>query len=195
MKPVLFSLLTLLSGIIIGAGTTFIVLGQSEKKEESHGPENFSRRMIKGLTRELHLTDQQREHVKPIIEKHMKAMDEIRGQARPKIRQELEEMNDELMAIFDNTQQQIWKQRIKRMQKGFPQMRGRGEHDGRRPGGRQYPEHEGQQPRQFHQRQPGQMPPPPDEHQQPPRDEIPPLDEAEPLPPQEPAPPPAEDHI
>ena len=172
-KPVLFSLLILLSGIIIGAGATFIVLGQSEKKEESHGPENFSHRMVKRLTRELHLTDQQQKQVEPIIKKHMKAMNEIRGEARPKIRQELEEMNDELMAVFDNTQQQIWKQRIERMQKGFPKMRGRGEHDDRRPGRRRL-EHEGQQPHQFRRQQPGQMPPPPGEHQMPPRDEHPP---------------------
>ena len=184
-KPVLFSLLILLSGIIIGAGATIIVLRQSIKNEKSRMPEEFSRRMVERLTRELHLTPDQRQQVKPIIEKHMKAMHDIRTEARPKIRQELEQMNDELMAIFDNTQQQIWKERIERMQQGFPKMRGRGEHDGRRPGDRQYPERQGQQPRQFRRQQPGQTPPPPDEHQLPPRDERPPLDEPEPLPPQE----------
>ena len=200
-KPVLFSLLILLSGIIIGVGATVIVLRQSIKNENSRMPEEFSRRMVERLTRELHLTGDQRQQVKPIIEKHMKAMDQYRQEARPKIRQELEQMNDELMAIFDNTQQQIWKERIQRMQKGFPKMRRRGERDGRRPGDRQYPERQGQQPRQFRRQQPGQMPPPPDEHQLPPRDELPPdehapLNEHEPLPPlppQEPTPNPAEE--
>ena len=56
-KPVLFSLLILLSGIIIGAGATLIVLRQSIKNENFRMPEEFSRRMVEHLTQELHLTN------------------------------------------------------------------------------------------------------------------------------------------
>ena len=167
-RPILFSLLILLSGIIIGSGATVIILRQSVADEKSRLPEEFSRRMVKRLTRELHLTEQQQQQIQPIIEKHMKAMDAIRNEARPKIRQELEDMNDELMAVFDNTQQQIWKERIQRMQKGFPKMRHRDGSGDRRPGKRR-PEHERPRPR-FHEQTPGQMPPPlPEDQPQPDR--------------------------
>jgi gas vesicle protein len=183
-KPVLFSLLILLSGIIIGFGAALIVVRQSGINRKPALPEEFSRRMVKHLTRELHLTEEQQKKVKPIIEKHMKVMDQIRSEARPKIRQELEEMNKELMAVFDNTQQQIWKERIRQMQQRFPGMHQHRHGPGDKRPPRQNPHPEGQQPHQFQRQRPDAMPP--DEQQLPPPDEDAPLDDTEPLLPQEP---------
>jgi len=179
-KPVLFSLLILLSGIIIGSGATVIVLRPSLEKEHARLPEEFSRKMVKRLTHELRLTPQQQQQVRPIIENHMNAIDQYRQEARPKIRQELEEMNDELIIIFDNTQQQIWKEQIQKMQKRFPQMRGRGDSRG------SYPEHQGQQLRQFRQQQLDRIPPQSNESQLPTQEEVLPSDEPKTQPPQEP---------
>lgn len=129
-KPVLFSLLTLLSGIVIGAGATLIFIGLPPKEQDMPLPEEFSRRMVERLTHELALTPEQRESIGPVIERHMKALDTIREEARPKIRLELEAMNNEILAMLDERQQQMWKDQIERMQRRFREFR-----DRRGPGG------------------------------------------------------------
>jgi len=184
IKPVIFSLLTLLSGIIIGAAGVLMIVRPIEKPSL---PEEFSRKMLANLTKELHLTPEQKKQISPIVEKHMAAMDEIRSEARPKIRQELEAMNDELMAVLDNTQKQIWKERIQRMQENFARHRqrhspGQGPGD-RRPDDRR-PIPNGQEPPRFRNRVPGPIPPlPPVEPHHP--DSPPPPQPQEPIVPPE----------
>ena len=130
LRPILFSLLILISGIIIGAGVTLITTVNSGTPQTlPPAPEHMSRRMVNRIARELHLSPEQREHVDPIVQKHMEAMDEIRNQARPKISQELKEMNEEILSILDERQKQIWQDKVKQMQDHFTRMRQR-----RRPG-------------------------------------------------------------
>ncbi len=137
-KPVVFSLLTLLSGIVIGAGATLMFIGLPSKEPGPPLPEEFSRRMVQRLTRELDLTPEQRKAIRPVVESHMTAMDEIRDEARPKIRRELEAMNSEILALLDERQQQMWKDHIERMQRRFHEFRerrGPGDGSRRREGG------------------------------------------------------------
>jgi hypothetical protein len=164
-KAILFSALTLVSGIIIGAGLTLIVTGNSNtQKSLPPAPEYMSGRMVKRIAEELKLPPEQREQLGPIVQKHMKAMDDIRQDARPKIMEEIEQMNDEIMAILDEGQQKLWQDKMKHMQEHFTRMRNRRGPDGgrrdrknpdselrrgeRRPGDRFYENHppEGQLP-------------------------------------------------
>ena len=134
-RPVIFSLLTLLSGIVIGAGATLIFVGPPKKDAPPPGPEYFSRRMVEHLTRELTLTSEQQEQIRPVVETHIKTIDEYREEARPKIRQELDDMTNEIMALLDENQQQMWKDSIERMQQRFRESRQRrGPGDGQRRG-------------------------------------------------------------
>ena len=121
LKPVLFSILTLVSGIIIGSGVTLMF----KKKPVPPYPENISVRMIEHLIRELQLSPEQQELLSPIVKQHMKAMDDIRQEARPKIAEEIKQMNGEIMAILDDGQKQVWNDKIKRMQDNFSRMRQR----------------------------------------------------------------------
>ena len=133
LKPALFSALILISGIIIGAGLTLIITGDPDtQKSMPPGPEYMSGRMVRRIAEELKLSPQQREQLNPIVQKHMKAMDDIRRQARPEISKELRQMNEEILSILDGSQKEIWRDRIQRMQKHFTQMRHR-----RNPGDRQ----------------------------------------------------------
>lgn len=133
LKPVLFSILILISGIIIGSGITLMVAIRFDNSSPPPEPEHMSRRMVQRITQELHLSPEQQKQLGPIIKQHMKAMDDIRQEARPKIMEIIKQMNDEVMAILDEGQKQIWKDKSRRMQKPFfPQM-----HQGRKPGYRQ----------------------------------------------------------
>ena len=130
LKPVLFGVLTLISGIAIGAGLTLILTSNSDERKPLPDV-----RMVERITRELNLTPEQKEQIGPIVQKHMKVMDDIRKEARPKIMAELEQMNDGIMAILDEGQKQIWQDKIKRMQDLFKQLhQRRGPGDGRRSG-------------------------------------------------------------
>ena len=126
LKPILFSALILISGIVIGAGLTLIITGgPNTQKSLPPGPEYMSARMVKRIAGELKLSPQQREQLKPIIQRHMKAMDDIRQQARPEISKELKQMNEEILSILDGPQKEIWQDRIQRMQEHFTRMRHR----------------------------------------------------------------------
>ena len=123
--------LTLVSGIIIGAGLTLIVTGNSNaQKSLPPAPEYMSGRMVKRIAEELKLPPEQREQLEPIVQKHMKAMDDIRQDARPKIMEEIEQMNDEIMAILEEGQQKLWQDKMKHIQEHFTRMRNRRGPDG-----------------------------------------------------------------
>jgi hypothetical protein len=181
-RPVLLSLLTLFSGILIGAGATLLFVGHA-KNDTPPLPEEFSRRMVAQLTRELGLTLEQQEQINPVVERHMQVLDEIRNEARPQIRQELERMNDEIMALLDEQQQQMWKDHIDRMQRRFRDFRDRrGPGFGERPDGdRRGREWRGERPEgdpnsPFRRRRPDDMRPgmmpPADPNAMPPRRSI-----------------------
>ena len=124
LKPILFSALTLISGIIIGAGLTLIITGGSDtRKSLPPGPEYISGRMVERIARELKLSPQQQGQLRPIVQKHMTVMDDIRRQARPKISKELKQMNEEILSILDKPQREIWQKRVQRMQERFTRMR------------------------------------------------------------------------
>lgn len=133
VRPVLFSILTLISGIVIGAGLTLIITGDSGVSQSlPPAPEYMSRRMVERIAKELQLTPEQHGQLAPIVQKHTKAMEDIRKQARPEINNELKLMNEGILSILDENQRQIWKDKIQRMQEHFSKMRHRRGSGGRR---------------------------------------------------------------
>lgn len=180
-KAIVFSLITLLSGVIIGSGLTMITMGYLHPKPADRGPEFVSARMLRGMKRELGLQPEQKEQLKPILQQHMKAMDDLREKARPKFEQEMKSMNENILSILDDNQKQIWQNKIKEMQERFARFgrdrdrrgdrRGDRDRDGRRPGDRRGPR-DGMGPgmggpgpgdetgRQWHRRPDGFGPPP-----------------------------------
>ena len=155
-KPVLFSILILVSGIFIGSGITLIISKQIKPKNPP-GPEYISKRFLDHMIRELQLSDQQQAQIKPIVQKHMKAMETIRNDARPKISDELQQMNEDILAVLGEPQKQLWQDRIHRMQKhfspGMHQRRGPGyEQRGRR--GPDFRPDDSRPPRRFQHRRP-----------------------------------------
>lgn len=161
-KPVLFSILILVSGIIIGSGMTLIISEKLENKLTPKTWEHMSNRMIQHMIRELRLSPEQRDQIKPIIQKHMKAMDVIRRDVYPKISEELEQMNEGIMAVLDERQQQIWQDKSRRMRDLHRMREHRGPGGGRRGGHRPGDGPDGPRPRrQFeHRHRPEDMKPP-----------------------------------
>ena len=155
LKPVFLSLLILLSGVIIGAGATLLLTNEDKTKPVPPGPEYMSKRTVDRIVRELNLSEEQRKKLDPIVEKHMKEIDEIRNQARPHISEQLKEMNEEIFSILDEHQKVLWEESVRRMQELFARMRDRrGPRDERREPGQRRPEWDSDDPPRF--------PPPPE---------------------------------
>lgn len=167
LKPIIFSLLTLFSGIVIGIGLTLISTNASNgPKTLPPGPEYMSKRMVQRIVHELKLSPEQHQQLDPIVQKHIKAMDDIRKQARPQINKELEQMNEEILSILNEQQKNIWKDRIQRMRDHFLRMR---QHRGprRNPKNGRTPNVEPDQPfdgRIDQPEQPPDMAPPPEDY-------------------------------
>lgn len=143
-KPILFSLLTLLSGIVIGVGATLMLVPQQKPDPVQKGPEWISERMIGHLIHELNIPEEERdelrEKLKPIIEEHMTAINKIREEAQPKISALINEMNEQILASLNDEQKLAWEEQIKRMKEFFERARrrgpGRGDNRGPRGPGR-----------------------------------------------------------
>ncbi|MHC4553429.1 MAG: hypothetical protein ACYSUT_11800 [Planctomycetota bacterium] len=132
-KPILFSLLILLSGIAIGVGSTLIAVKRKRPEPKS----NFNSRMLGHLMRELKLTDAQKEEADAIIKTNMTELEELRSPFQAQMKTIIQEMNDEIFETLDDQQKEIWTVKMQEMKDRFEQMRkqrgfgGPGRGDGR----------------------------------------------------------------
>lgn len=122
-KPVLFSLLTLLSGIVIGVGLTLMVIKPQTQDPSQKGPEWMSERMVSHIIRDLNLPEEKKAELLPIIQEHMQAIDAIRQEARPKITEIINDMNAGIMETLDDDQKLAWADQMDQMKKRFDRMR------------------------------------------------------------------------
>jgi len=120
IKALLFSLLTLASGVVIGAAAMIMIRPEPTVRPEPSGLEWITEQIVHMMVRELSLTPEQREQAYPIVKEHFGNIDEIRGDVREQIQKEIEGMNEELLAIFDESQKQRYQENIQRMGTRFP---------------------------------------------------------------------------
>ena len=125
-RTAFLGLVILLVGIVIGGGATLIAV-RREVARPPVGPELGSEQMVRGLRHELGLSPEQMRAIGPVLDEHLRRMNEIRMAARPEIAEELGAMNEEIMSLLDEEQRQIWMRRLDRMEQelrpGFPLRR------------------------------------------------------------------------
>jgi len=129
-----FGLIILIAGIAIG-GSSILIFAPKKLIQPPPGPELRTMRMIPPLSRDLGLTQEQADKIKPILDKHMKKLDTIRTEARSEIANTLKQMNREIAAILTDQQQQRWQQEITRLQDELRPRGGPGPGRGERRGG------------------------------------------------------------
>jgi hypothetical protein len=110
-----FGVVILLAGLVIG-GASMLILMPDKLMGPPRGPEFDSMRMIPPLRRDLGLSAEQSEQIKPILDRHMEKLQEIRDDARSEIGTTLEQMNEEISAILTEGQRQIWEGELGRLQ-------------------------------------------------------------------------------
>jgi len=73
--------------------------------------------MIRPLRRDLSLSPEKSEKIKPILEKYMEELHKSRMDARSEISKTLGQMNEYISAILTETQKQIWQRGLDRLQR------------------------------------------------------------------------------
>jgi len=109
-----FGVVILLAGIVIGGASMMILVPQMLIKPPP-GPEFEPLIMIPPLRAELGLTDEQTEKIKPIMDKHIGKLNQIRMNARTEIGETLKQMNGEIAAILTDGQKAIWQRGLDRL--------------------------------------------------------------------------------
>ncbi len=141
-----FGMVVLIAGVVIG-GASMMILAPDKLMRPPRGPEFGSQRMIPYLRRDLRLSPEQEEKIKPILDSHMERLDEIRMEARSEIEEALTQMNKGISDILTEEQRQIWQRGLDRLEREFhrggphrgPGPRGPGFRGGRQEGFREGP--------------------------------------------------------
>lgn len=125
VKPFLLGLIILTAGAAIGASVMFLYLSTPQEHRDRE-PEIFAERMLGRLARELDLTPEQHSQLTPILREHHKKLSELRASVRPQIVSQLEQMNSDIDDVLTPEQEDIWRNKIQRLEEHFPTFRGRG---------------------------------------------------------------------
>lgn len=128
-----FGVVILLAGIVIG-GALMMILAPQMLMKPPPGPEFEPLRIIPPLRADLGLTDEQAEKIKPIMDKYMTKLNQLRTNARTEVGETLKQMNEEIAAVLTDEQKARWQSELNRLERDLhpPDWR-RGEGPG--PGG------------------------------------------------------------
>lgn len=111
-----FGVVILLAGIVIG-GASMMILVPHRLIKLPPGPEFEPMRMMPPLRRDLGLTPEQADKIKPIMDKHMGKLNQIRMNARTEVGEALKQMNKEIAAILTDEQRLIWREGLDRLER------------------------------------------------------------------------------
>jgi len=111
-----FGMVVLVAGVVIG-GALMMILAPDKLMKPPRGPEFGSQRMIPHLRRDLRLSPEQEEKIKPILDSHMEKLHNIRIVARADIEEALAEMNKGISNILTDEQMRIWQRSLDRLER------------------------------------------------------------------------------
>jgi hypothetical protein len=119
-----FGLVILIAGIVIG-GASMSIFTTHKLTRPARGREFNSLQILTPLRRNLGLSKEQSEKIKPILDENMKKLQELRENARYEIEDTLRRMNEEISKILTDRQRKIWQRELDRLQRD---LRPRGLH-------------------------------------------------------------------
>jgi hypothetical protein len=132
-----FGLVILLAGVVIGATLTLLLTHRIDRPHIPPPPEFAAEQMVGRLDRQLNLSDEQMKQLEPILRKHMQKLNDIRMEARPRITEQLQIMNEEISSVLNEDQRQLWQRHLQRLQADLrqrPRRRRAGPEQPPRPG-------------------------------------------------------------
>lgn len=112
IKPVVGLILVFILGVASGSLTTYMVGQARFETFSSDGPHRKEEILIKRLTRQLDLDNQQQEQVKSIIHETRGEIRQIRQKVRPEIEARLTDSQMRISALLRPHQQEIFKRMV-----------------------------------------------------------------------------------
>lgn len=98
-----------ISGAVIGSGSTMIIVNRRVEEASSRHWNAVCEKMLPALRSELDLTDDQYAQVEQILRRHLGNLNQIRDDViRPAIREEFEQMKQQVSAVLDEPQNARW---------------------------------------------------------------------------------------
>ena len=154
-------ILLFVSGLVIGSLITGHYFRAHFIRFAHGGPGKVNEHIVARLTRELRLSDEQREQIEQIRLEADARLREIDDQFRPQIESVIDQQHDDIMAVLDEDQKRTLNERFEEMR----ERRGRfmpkdrpGERDRRGPEG-PFPDEPGRDPEDHDKPDQGEPPP------------------------------------
>jgi len=140
-RQALLGFIILLCGIMIGAGGTVLVGRRVMLRASTRQPAQVRDAIVRRMSRRLHLTPTQQTQVREIVGRHLDRLNEIRGDSRRQVQQEMDSLRDEVSQVLTPDQARAWQAQFDRMRHFAPPPpphppggRPRGPHRGSGPG-------------------------------------------------------------
>ena len=119
------------SGTVIGSGLTMIAVNDKYDAKLKNPPSSCDH-VLPAMQRELELSDDQSARVKTILADHDKAMGKIWLDMRPKVREQLKHLEDQVNGVLSTDQQTKWHAWLdQRRRRAWPSPPHSGRHHGR----------------------------------------------------------------
>jgi hypothetical protein len=119
VKQIILGIIILLCGFLIGSGMTILIARRMVVNAIKH-PEGIPQRITNRIKRNLDLSDAQAETVQQIISRHLRDLYQIRRETQPRVRQNLEQLKEEVADVLNKKQEQKWRERFESLERLFP---------------------------------------------------------------------------
>jgi len=103
------TLVIFLSGVLVGTGTTVLVI-RNRALGVIHHPETMPQRMVNRLRWPLGLSDEQAAELKRVFERRQASLQRLQRRFQPKFEAELDQIEAEVAEALDEEQQRRWQQ-------------------------------------------------------------------------------------
>ncbi len=114
LRQVLLGIVILACGVVIGGGLTIKVVWDNWVYAARH-PEAMPERSASRIKKRLDLSDAQTQQVHEILTRHNRVFMEIKREALPRVKKELDELRVEIETILSNEQAAEWNERFDMM--------------------------------------------------------------------------------
>ncbi len=114
-KMAFFSLVILAAGIVIGSASMSILT--TRKLAAPPAPRQEYNDLVIRLRRNLELSQGQTDKIRPMIDRHMQKLQELRENARIDIINTLEQMDKQVSSVLNERQKRIWQRELLTLQR------------------------------------------------------------------------------
>ena len=104
----------IVSGMVMGAGASVLFLKHQIDEPNLH-PDRFGERILKSMTHDLDLTEEQSVQIRAIFKSHQEEMHTIRLQIKDEVSASFEELKGEVEAVLSPEQIEKWEHRIQKI--------------------------------------------------------------------------------